>query len=254
MSLLSVSNDTKTIKGEKFNILTGILYLAPHDISGFQVCPKSTAGCRAACLFTAGRGVYSRIQEARIAKTRRFFTERESFMNDIVKDIEALIRKAGRQGMTPAVRLNGTSDIPFEKIKCVRNGVTYPSVMEAFTEVIFYDYTAILGRKKALELPNYFLTFSLKENNDKDALKAIEQGYNVSVVLNTKRNAEKPSMWSGYPVIDGDETDLRFKDPAGGHIIALTAKGKARHDKTGFVRSVNSQLYDQSVETANTNA
>lgn len=239
--LLSVSNDAKTIKGEKFNVLTGVLYLAPHNLSGFQVCPKASAGCKAARLYTAGRGIYTKVQNARIKKTVEFFTDRENFMKELVNNIEALIKKATRQNMVPAVRLNGTSDIAWEKIKCVRNGKEYPSVIDAFMEegVQFYEYTAILGRKRALSLPNYHLTFSLKENNDNDARKALEQGYNVAVVMNVKRDAPKPRTWNKIPVVNGDESDLRFMDPKGGHIVALTAKGKARYDKSGFVRHVN---------------
>lgn len=237
--LLSISADAKTIKGTKKGYLTGIMYLAPHNLSGYQVCPKASEGCKLACLYTAGRGIYSKVQDARIAKTIKFFEEREFFMECLVKDIERLIRKADREGFIPAVRLNGTSDIAWEKIKCVRDGEKFDSVFEAFPNVQFYGYTAILGRKKALSLPNVSLTFSLKEDNDKDAKKALEQGYNVAVVMSTKRKEVKPTTWSGYPVFDGDESDLRFLDPAG-HIIALTAKGKARYDKSGFVRSISS--------------
>jgi hypothetical protein len=40
-------------------------------------------------------------------------------------------------------------------------------------------------------------------------------------------------------LVGGDETDLRFLDAKGGHVVALTAKGKARYDKSGFVRDKN---------------
>jgi hypothetical protein len=237
--LLSVNADAKTIKGNKRGYLTGVLYLAPYDLSGRQVCPKASAGCAAACLNTAGRGVYTNVQESRIAKTQRFFADRKAFIAILVKDIEALIRKAAREKMIPVVRLNGTSDMPWEKFACVRNGVKYDSLIEAFSEVQFYDYTKILNRHKALTLPNYHLTFSLSEDNDKDAAKALAQGYNVAVVMNVGRSEEKPATWSGYPVINGDETDLRFLDPKSGHIVALFPKGKARKDEIGFVREKN---------------
>ena len=134
--LLSISADAKTIKGQKMGYLTGVLYLAPHTLSGFQVCPKASEGCKLACLYTAGRGMYTNIQEARIRKTKRFFMDREGFMAELVKNVEALIRKAKRESMIPVVRLNGTSDIAWEKIKCVRNGVAYASMMEAFSDSI----------------------------------------------------------------------------------------------------------------------
>lgn len=234
--LLSVGKDAKTIKGEKKGYLTGVLYLAPHTISGYQVCPKASEGCRMGCLYTAGRGVYTRTQNGRIKKTLRFFQDRPAFMTQLVAEIEAMIRKANREGLIPVVRLNGTSDLPWEKFEAVRGGMTYKSLMKAFPEVQFYDYTKIRGRKEALALPNYHLTFSLSEDNDKEAVKAIKEGYNVAVVMRVeRRNDPKPAMWGGYPVVNGDETDLRFLDGKG-NIVALFPKGKARHDTTGFVR------------------
>ena len=240
--LLSVAADAKTVKGQKQGYLTGVLYLAPHTISGYQVCPNASNGCRIGCLYTAGRGVYTNTQNARIARTKAFFENRVEFMAMLVDEIEAVIRKAKREGLTPVIRLNGTSDLPWEKIGCIRNGVTYSSIMEAFSEVQFYDYIVILGRKKALSLPNYSLTFSLKENNDAAAKRALDEGYNVAVVMHVGRKEAKPETWSGYPVVNGDETDLRFIDPQGGHIIGLFPKGKARKDTTGFVRSIASTL------------
>jgi hypothetical protein len=241
-NILSVGKDAKTIKGTKKGVMTGILYLAPHLLSGYQVCPKASEGCKLACLYTAGRGVYSRTQNGRINKTKWFFEDRESFMETLVNNMEALIRKANRENMIPAARLNGTSDIAWEKIACVKNGIKYASIMEAYPEVRFYDYSKVLGRSKALKLKNYHLTFSLSESNDNDAQKALAQGYNLAVVLRLGRTEKKPKRWSGYPVVNGDETDVRFLDPKHGHIIALFPKGRGRKDTSGFVREVNSTL------------
>lgn len=239
-NLLSVGNDAKTVKGLKKGILTGVLYLAPYDISGYQVCANASTGCSNACLYTSGMGAMSNVKKARINRTKWFFEDRESFMETLVKDIERLIRKAKRENLIPAVRLNGTSDLPWEKIKCVRDGVTYNSVMEAFGDIQWYDYTKILNRKKALKLDNYHLTFSLAEDNDAEAVKALDQGYNVAVVMRVKKDAPKPETWGGYPVVDGDDTDVRFLDPKGGHIVALFAKADAIGDTSGFVREVDS--------------
>jgi hypothetical protein len=235
--LLSVGSDAKTVKGEEYGVLTGILYLAPFDLSGFQVCPKATTGCAAACLYTAGQGVYANVQASRLRRTRYFFNHREDFMSILVEDIKRLVRKAAKEGKLPAVRLNGTSDIAWEKFPVTVDGVSYKNVMLAFPNVAFYDYSKVLGRKSALALPNYHLTFSLAEDNDADAIKALAQGYNVAVVMNLKRKDAKPETWGGYPVIDGDISDIRFHDNKGGHIVALYAKGKAVKDSTGFVRS-----------------
>jgi hypothetical protein len=89
------------------------------------------------------------------------------------------------------------------------------------------------------------LTFSLSEENDADAIKALSEGYNVAVVLNIGKNEPKPATWGGYPVIDGDETDIRFRDPKGGHIVALSAKGDARKMGLGFVRDKNGGFKDK---------
>lgn len=248
--LLSVSADAKTSKGEAHGVLTGILYLAPHSLSGHQVCPNATAGCIAACLYTAGQGVYSNVQKSRLNRTRWFFAERSSFMEVLVADIQRLVRKATKLGMVPAIRLNGTSDIAWEKMVVTVDGVQYRNLMQAFPDVEFYDYTKILGRKLALETPNYHLTFSLAESNDAFAQMALSQGYNVAVVMNTKRKEAKPEMWGGYPVVDGDTTDIRFNDPDGGHIVALFPKGKASKDTSGFVRCKNGGFRTPSLQKA----
>lgn len=237
-TLLGIAVDAKTKKGSAQGVLTGILYLAPHTLSGFQVCPKSSPECRAACLYTAGRGKYTNVQNGRINKTVWFFNERETFMEKLVTEITALAKKAKKNNMIPAVRLNGTSDIAWEKIAVKRDGKVFRNLMEAFPDIQFYCYTKILGRKLALGLPNYHLTFSLSEENDHEALQALQQGYNVAVVIDIKPKAEKPATWGGYPAVNGDENDIRFTDPKGGHIVLLTAKGMARKNITGkgFVR------------------
>jgi hypothetical protein len=234
--LLTVAN-AKTVKGEKLGILTGILYLAPAMVSGRQVCPKASEGCKSVCLYTAGRGRFTATQVARISKTNLFFDDRSEFMFLLADNIKAIVRKAKREGLSPAVRLNGTSDIAWEKISVVVDGVRYRNVMKAFPNVSFYDYTKIAGRKSAIALPNYHLTFSLAEDNDTEAFQAISEGYNLAVVMNLKKTDDKPTTWNGYPVVDGDVSDVRFLDPKGGHVVALTAKGDAKKDTSGFVRS-----------------
>lgn len=233
--LLSVGADAKTSKGNDAGFLTGILYLAPHTISGYQVCPMATEGCKAACIFHAGMGVMSNVIKARIKRTVMFFEQRDLFMENIVHDLEKIIRVAKKDGLKPAVRLNGTSDLPFEKIKCERNGEKFNSVFEAFPELSFYDYTKIPGRKKAMRLSNYHLTFSMAEDNEATAFAMLDDGMNVSVVMDLKRDDPKPDYWAGYEVVDGDKHDVRFIDKSG-CVVALFAKGKGSKDTSGFVK------------------
>lgn len=233
MKLLSTANP-KIQKGAKLGYLSFILHLAPATLSGKEVCPKRTAGCTAACLNTAGRGgMFKRgettnaIQKARIRKTVSFFFDREQFLFDLVKDIKLGIKQAERLGLTPVFRLNGTSDLSWEKYE-VEEG---KNIFEMFPNVQFYDYTKVLGRKVA-DYKNYHLTFSAADGNDADVAKAVAQGMNVAMVFD-----KLPLEYMGRPVINADDTDLRFLDPKG-VICGLKAKGRAKKDNTGFVRRV----------------
>lgn len=253
MKLLTTGN-AKTVKGEKKGFLTFILHLAPSRMSGYQVCPMATAGCAAACLNTAGRGgmfagektanlsgsdmveqiksgrLHNLIQAARIRRTRWFFEDRDAFLSALVNDVENAIRLADRKGLTPVFRLNGTSDIRWEVIDVVRDGITYPNIMTAFPTVQWYDYTKIPNRRN---LPvNYHLTFSLAESNEEHALTAVQNGLNVAVVF----RKVLPPVYLSLNVVNGDESDLRFLDPKG-VVVGLKAKGKAKKDFTsGFVK------------------
>lgn len=230
MTLLTVGNP-KLMKGQKKGYLSSVLHLAPADLSGHNTCPKATAGCKAACLNTAGRGgIFKKgestnvIQEARIRKTKYFFERRQEFLNELTTEIVRTIAKAEKQGLTPVFRLNGTSDISFEKYE-VTNG---KNIFQMFPEVQFYDYTKVRGRK-VKHLKNYHLTFSKADGNDMDVRLALAEGMNVAAVFRSV-----PETYLGRAVINGDETDLRFLD-ASGVVVGLKAKGKAKKDTSGFV-------------------
>lgn len=236
MKLLSTGNP-KVLKGMSQGYNTYILHLAPANLSGYETCPKRTSGCTAACLNTAGRGGMFKkgentnvIQQARIRKTKMFFEDRAAFMNTLVADIKLAIKQSARLGLIPVFRLNGTSDLAFEKYE-VADG---KNIFEMFPDVQFYDYTKILGRK-VKGIKNYHLTFSAADGNDADVTKAITQGYNVATVFGLKKTQEMPATYQGLPVFNGDESDLRFLDPKG-VVVGLYAKGRAKKDTSGFVK------------------
>lgn len=227
MKLLSnPTSNPKIAKNLKVGVLTAPLHLAPFNLSGYQVCPMASTGCVSACLNTAGRGQMNAVQAARIRKTKLYFEDREAFMAQLVKDIKSVERKAKKESLSCGVRLNATSDIPWERVPV---GV-FKNLMEMFPNVQFYDYTKRHNRKN---LPsNYHLTYSLAEDNDSQAKKAIKNGMNVAVVFKGKL---LPKTFWNLPVINGDEHDFRPIDPKG-VIVGLLAKGKAKHDTTGFAR------------------
>ena len=228
MSLLNTGN-AKTRKGEKKGFITYGLHLAPANLSGFNVCKDASKGCTAACLNTSGRGAMSSVQRARIAKTRLFFTDKQSFLADLWKEIAKSMKSAEKKGMTPCFRLNLTSDLPWEKIKY--NG---QNVFAAFPSVQFYDYTKSPDRMTAFlagEMPsNYHLTFSRSEHNNDLCLSFLKSGGNVAMVF----RKSLPQSFNGFGVVDGDDTDLRFLDGKG-KIVGLKEKGLAKKDETGFV-------------------
>lgn len=241
MKLLSTGNP-KILKGLKQGFNTYILHLAPADLSGYwNTCPKATAGCKAACLNTAGRGGMFKkgettniIQEARLRKTAFFFEERAGFMEWLVADIELAIKQSAKKNLVPVFRLNGTSDLSWEKYEVIRNGKLYRNIFAAFPDIQFYDYTKVLGRKVS-DIKNYHLTFSAADGNDVDVMKAIQQGLNIATVFGIKKNSPMPEFYNGLPVFNGDDSDLRFLDPKG-VVVGLYAKGKAKKDTSGFVK------------------
>jgi hypothetical protein len=236
------TDSAKAIKAQGFGFINAIHYLAPADLSGVNLCPHASAGCKALCLgWTSGQaGMVSdvvngtnSVRESRIAKSKRFMTARADYMRDVVRSIELLEGKASASGKRLCVRLNGSSDIAFEGVACERAGQPYRNVFEAFPHVAFVDYTKN-PKRFARKLPaNYHLTFSRSETNETQALDLLARGVNVAVVFESK-----PDAWHGFECIDGDQHDLRQLDPRGsrGFVIALSPKGRvAKRDTSGFV-------------------
>ena len=72
-NLFCINSDSKTIKGLKKGYLTGIIYLAPYKLSGFNICPNAV-NCINSCLFNSGRGKFNNVYNARIKKANCFMT------------------------------------------------------------------------------------------------------------------------------------------------------------------------------------
>ena len=222
--LLNIDKNAKTIKGQKFGYMTAILYLAPSNQSGFNVCPQASKGCKKACLYSAGHGAYDSVKQGRINKTLWYIQERKTFLDKLRKEINAFIKKAKSKNLIPCIRLNGTSDISWENT----------GLIDEFKSIQWYDYTKVY--KRALKfvngtLPkNYHITYSLNEDNKKQAFDILKKGGNISVVF----RKSLPTQFNGYKVVNADTNDLRFLDPIGS-IAGLVAKGKAKNDFSGFV-------------------
>jgi hypothetical protein len=228
-NLLGVDSNAKTVKGQAKGFLTAILYLTPAAASGYNVCANAAlAGCTGPCLNTAGRNAFAVNQIAKLRKTLYFFQYRERFLAQLQKEIRAAKRKADRKGATLLVRLNGTSDIQWERF----------GIMQANPDVQFYDYTKLVNRKS---IPaNYDLTFSYSgvPEYQRFVQAAVAKRMRIAVVFRTRDTVEsmlgKGETFLDLPIVDGDDSDVRHIDPAGS-VVALYAKGKARQDTSGFV-------------------
>lgn len=247
--LLSEQNP-KTLKGRRVGWQTAILHLAPSLQSGLQMCGSETEGCADACLYSAGRGGFdARIPACRIRKSLWLAFDPDGFLARLDREIGLFVKRARARGYRPCVRLNGTSDRRWERT----------GLLDAHRRVQFYDYTKHPNRTG---LPrNYYLTRSASERMSADDIRAIvASGMNVAVVFRSAaavaravgahgskrwvrsagiltRRMALPDEWNGARVVDGDQSDLRFKDPAG-VIVGLRAKGDALLDASGFVRDI----------------
>ena len=226
-NLLSKGGNAKINKNE---ITTFNLSLAPYkqNAKGINLCPKASQGCALACLFTAGRGKFTNVQQARINKTNYYLFDKQKFMDQLAKEINKIALKSIITNEKFALRLNTLSDVDFVyqlKKYCdldLLNDDTYKNI-------IVYDYTAIIGKVKKYLGTRYHLTLSRKEVNEQDVLEVLERGGNVAIVFK-----ELPQTYKGYTVIDGDKTDLemtKYKNV----VLGLKAKGDAKKDTTGFV-------------------
>ena len=216
-------------KTKKNELKTFILYLAPYkqNFKGVNICPKASKGCAAACLFTAGRGAFNSVQNARINKTNFYIENKPLFIKKLASEIIRETAKAKKKGEKIAFRLNGTSDIDFVYLLEKYAGL---DIADLWPYAIFYDYTKIIGKvKKYLNSSIYRLTFSRAEDNESETLQALEMGANVSAVF----SHELPTHYKGFKVVDGDSSDLVMLNHSG-VILGLRAKGKARKDNSGF--------------------
>ena len=241
-------------KTEKSKVQTYILHLAPHNISGVNVCPGA-GNCKRICLHFAGNPVYmTNKQSARIRRTLAFAADNQRFARLIVC---AILDKMNKNiGEPIAIRLNGTSDIEWESVDfditpafatfCrVKFGHSLPigkrNIFEVFNIVgaglvTFYDYTKIRHNWAECRRLGYHLIFSFdgwdNAANLKIASDALAHGVNIAAAFNLKKNRPMFKMLEGgnalsvksVPIVDGDLTDFRPSDPRGGHIVGLRFK------------------------------
>jgi hypothetical protein len=220
----------KAVKAQKYGWLNAINYMAPHRLAGVgNLCPNASTGCIGLCLgeHSGNAALYPAVLKSRIAKAQLLMRNRQAFLKEMTTGVRRARTAAKHQKLKLCVRLNGATDIAWERLA--------PAIFADNADLQFVDYTKSV--KRALEhargqLPaNYHLTFSRSETNEADCLRVLEAGGNVAVVF----AGEFPEHYLGHRVINGDAHDLRHLDPRG-VVVALSPKGrKAKADKSGFV-------------------
>lgn len=232
-----LGTSSKVRKGGKLSVLTRVMYLAPARLSGVNMCPWSTTGCAAACLgHSTGMLRFDVNQRVLVAKALLWHLFRAYFLKRLDIEIRAHIATADRLGLEPAIRLNGSSDVRWERYI---NMSSYACIL--------YDYTKAPADKRDAS-SGYHLTYSVSEaeESEAEAMRWIDSGGNAAIVVaakgssglaDAKRVALKlvRNRWRGCPTVDGDETDVRYRDKAGSMVV-LYAKGAALRDTTGFVK------------------
>lgn len=264
------TDSAKAAKASGYGYINAIHYMAPHDSAGVgNLCSHASPQCIALCLGThSGQAAMvsdlehgtNAVRESRKLKARLFMGQRQDYMNRLARDIVKLERKAKREGSTLCVRLNGSTDIAWERISFVIDDNTSEclashygramglaidasyyagrvmTLLQLFPHIQFVDYTKNPNRMGKTP-SNLHLTLSYSGSNLADCLAALKRGQNVAVVF----GEGLPREWNGHSVIDGDLHDLRHLDPIcpegeRGVVVGLSPKGlTAKRDASGFV-------------------
>lgn len=232
--LLTLPNENLKLTHSGRDAVAGYgLSLAPASLSGWNVCRYSTAGCRSACLNTAGKGRFPMQQRGRVWKTRWLAADPASFLRVLVHEIDSIpVAKWAAAGFVVSFRFNVLSDLPWETIA--------PWIVSRLLArgIRLYDYTKYPTARRG-GVAGYELCQSAHE---KTTAAAIRSAAHPVVVVDITRGRPLPETYLGRPVVDGDVSDARFLDPAGS-VVLLRFKNVSTTSRraavaSGFVKEV----------------
>ena len=182
-----------------------ILQLLPnkHLCVNYKLCIKT-------CLAFKGLAkVYPSVIKSRKAKSEYFVNDTDTFIKQLIREIKNQEKRALKKNKNPVVRLNGFTDIDYEKF----------GIFKLFPNVQFYDYSADYERVLNNNNPNLHYTFSYKGNNLKECIELLKNDVSIAVI-----DIPENQFFNDYEVehIDGDKHDFRFKH--GKAIVWLSEK------------------------------
>jgi hypothetical protein len=195
---------------------------------------KYAGKCQETCLLETGNIKLLQCARARYTKTWFFLTEPIAFMRLLIHEIHNHARKAKDKDKKAYFRLNGLSDVFWER---------YMNMDKMVKEIEglggFYDYTKAPHEKRVTKqhkMPkNYRMVYSWDEKPTakKNATKWAKLGHSISVVFpSIKRVVPKELtelIKSDLRVLNGDKHDGRFTEPKGS-IVLLRNKGSLKID------------------------
>jgi len=174
-----------------------------HLCVNYKLCIKT-------CLAFKGLAkVYPSVIKSRKAKSEYFVNDTDTFIKQLIREIKNQEKRALKKNKKPVVRLNGFTDIDYEKF----------GIFKLFPNVQFYDYSADYERVLNNNNPNLHYTFSYKGNNLKECIELLKNDVSIAVI-----DIPENQFFNDYDVehIDGDKHDFRFKH--GKAIVWLSEK------------------------------
>lgn len=214
----------------------------------FNACAFSSEACRDLCLAFSGHGGLSPvISSCRARRMLAFLSNREAFMRSLLWSAGFAMRKARKERLPFALRLNGTQELswhePFmsaslsrEEAKALSRlygspipfgAVTIPEALREVRGLSLYDYAkAPLARLLAMREAGIQTTASLAADAPGGALRALEasrHGFAVAVPILLSKGAPLPGELlltaeggglARLDCVDGDLNDLRMLDRA----------------------------------------
>lgn len=213
-------------------------------LKNFTICPRSTKGCRDACLIVSsghmglqrkatenqGKDWYEGvIVRAQIARTLTLVLNpvgAVALMNECIKNVAKKSDQA-----EPRWRLAIADDVRWENVA--------PVLLRTCRSlgVKMYGYTKWSLEERPAPYGVTLVRSASERTTDGTIVDIINSKGNVAVVFNVKRNEAFPKTWNGIKIVDGDKSDDRSADPKG-VIVGLRAKGDAVGSKSKFVRSI----------------
>lgn len=214
-----LTNGKSSTKLGKNTIKTYNLSLLPHSLNSKKenLCTFSTKECRAVCLNTSGRGIFTNVQEARERRTEFFVKYKYEFLSLLNLELSNINKKGERC----LIRLNTFSDLDWANLL----GLVGVNI-ENYTNLLFYHYSKnpafVLSKRK-----NEEYTFSYSGYNWKTCEELLKNKIcNVAMVFH-----EVPTTYKGFSVISGEESDMRLQEFDGiGNIIGLKYKRPKKTD------------------------